>query len=411
MRMDIAIVNPILRTSNVTSALGVEGPVVLTEAELRIATIAELGRALADLGHRVTVYAADDYLGRDEVTLSDRLTVVGVPTQLRGVFNPALVAFTPRIGTLIRRRGADVIQSGDYFQLTTLFSSQVAASIGVAFVVWQEPFRHMRIPGQWYEQGFEMVAGRTLRAHTRCFVPRTVRARAYLENLGVSPAAIADWIPNGVDGEVFRPDTGTLRPEDFGLASGTPLAIVVARLSPSKGVDLAIRAVAVLRKRGLTVGLLVRGNGPQQARLEALVRQEDVTDLVRFVPRGTRAELVNLYNSCDLSIVPSRRDLLPYALIEAGACGLPSVASDAGCMDDFVDDGQNGIVVAPDSPEAIAEGVGRLIQDDELRDRMGAAARQRFLERFELRVTAARFAQLYADLLAGYPPRMFSSSS
>ncbi len=402
--MDIAIVNPILATPNLTSVLDVGRPVVLTEAELRTTSINQLGRALADLGHRVSVYAAQDYLGRDEVALSDHLTVVGVPTQLRGVFNPALVPFTPRIGELIRRRGADVIQSGDCFQLTTLFSSRAAASIGAAFLVWQEAFRHMRFPGPLYEEGFELVAGRTLRARTRCFVPRTVRARAYLEGLGVSPATIADWIPNAVDGAIFHPGTATRAPEDFGFASGTPLAIVVARLSPPKGVDLAIRAVAILRRRGVKVGLLVRGSGPEKAHLEALARQEDVSDVVRFVPRVSQEELVGLYNSCDLSIVPSRTEWLPYAMIEAGACGLPSVASEAGCMNDFADGGRCGIVVPPESPEAIADGVGRMIQDDEFREQMGAAARQRFLEHFELRGVATRFARLYADLVAAQPP-------
>lgn len=400
--MEIAIVNPILRTPNMTSAFGVEGPTVLSEEELRLATISELGRALADQGHHVTIYAADAYLESEEVALSDRVTVVGVPTRLRTVFNPAAVAFAPGLGALLRQRGADVIQSGDYFQLTTLFSSQAAASMGVAFVIWQEPFRPMRSPGNWYERGFERVAGPGMRARTRCFVPRTIRARAYLERLGVSPGRISGWIPNGVDGRVFRARPGTRRPEDFGLAADLPVAVVVARLSRQKGVDLAVRAVAILRRRGRDVGLLVRGNGPERGRLEGLVRAEGVSDLVRFVPRGSREDLVDLYNSCDLAIVPSRRDLLPYALIEAGACGLPAVAADGGCMDDFVLDGENGLVVPPDSPEAIADGVRRLLEDEALRSRMGAAAARRFREHFELRVTASRFSRLYSELLDGH---------
>lgn len=397
--LEIALINPILRSPNIPSTFGVEGPVVLSEADVRMVDVNLLGQALADLGHRVTVYAADAYLEGDEVALSDRLTVVGVPTYLRRIFNPALIAFTPGIGDLLRRRGADVIQSAEYYRLTTLFASRAAASMGAVFVIWQETFRHMRIPGQWFEQGLELVTGPATQSRTRCFVPRTIRARAYLERVGVPPSMIRDWIPNGVDGATFRPESGTWRPEDFGLAKGLPLAIVVARLSPDKGVDLAIRSLGVLRKQGREVGLLVRGDGPLRRYLEEVVRREGVGDLVRFVPRGSREDLAKLLNSCTLSIVPSRNDLLPYALIEAGACGLPAVAVRTGCMDDFVADGVNGIMVAPDSPEAIAGGVTRLVEDYALRDQMAAAARQRFLKDFDLRVTAKRFAQLYADLL------------
>jgi glycosyltransferase involved in cell wall biosynthesis len=62
----------------------------------------------------------------------------------------------------------------------------------------------------------------------------------------------------------------------------------------------------------------------------------------------------------------------------------------------------NGLVVAPDSPEAIAGGVRRLLEDEALRNRMGAAAAERFREHFELRVTASRFSRLYEDLLDGH---------
>jgi glycosyltransferase involved in cell wall biosynthesis len=395
--MDVALVNPVLRTSSVPSVFGTTPPIAMGEPEVRNASITELGQALADLGHRVTIYAADVYLKEPEYVLNDRLSVVGVPTHLRRVFNPALVAFTPKIGAILQRRPVDVIQSGDFYQMTTRFSAVAAARLGVPFVVWQEPFRHMRTPGQWYERGLDWVSGREMRAGRQRFVPRTIRARGYLESLGIPPDAIAPWIPNGVNGAVFRPQERTLRGEDFGLPNGIPLALVVARLSPEKGVDLAVRAMAILRDSGARVGLIIRGDGPDRARLEAMVREWHLEDLVR-IGVSSRAELVDLYNSCDLAIVPSRRDLLPYALIEAGACGLPAVATRAGCSDDFVRDGENGVLVAPESPEEIAREVGRLVSDDALRRRMGAAARERFLHDFELSAVAARFAGLYHDL-------------
>jgi len=71
------------------------------------------------------------------------------------------------------------------------------------------------------------------------------------------------WIPSGINGNLFQPRSGTLYPEDFGLSKDFALVLLVARLIPSKGVDLALHAEAILRKKGIKVGLLIAGSGPR----------------------------------------------------------------------------------------------------------------------------------------------------
>jgi glycosyltransferase involved in cell wall biosynthesis len=172
----------------------------------------------------------------------------------------------------------------------------------------------------------------------------------------------------------------------------------VARLSPDKGIDLAIRSIAILKKKGKKVGLLIRGSGQQLQYLKALASNLGVFDFVKFIGGQTQSQMVDLYNSSDLFLVASRKDLFPFSLLEAGACGLPSVTTRVGSVIDFVEDGKNGLIVSPNSAQAIAEGINRLITNDNLRKVMGKEARRRFEEHFDRRIVATRLGEVYQDL-------------
>ena len=403
MGLDIALINPVLRTPYVLPPFVVGRAHSIPASELPDVNIVELGQALGDLGHHVTIFAADAFLESSEVEVSSHVTVCAVPTHLRRVFNPALIAFTPALEDSPRLREADVIQSGDFHQLSTFFASRLAPAAGIPFLVWQEGYHRMRVPGQWYERFYESTAGRSVRTATRSFILRTKRARAYLESLGIPASQIGPWIPTGIDGRSFHPGPGTLRPEDVGLPKGCSIATTVARLDPDKGVDLAIRACGLLAHQGVEVGLLVRGSGPEQERLEALARQLGIDERVRFLGRMSRTQMAELYTSSDVVVLASRRDLFPFALLEAAACGRPVVSTRVGCIDELVEDGVNGVLTAPDTAEALATGIRRLLSDDGLQERMGRALAERFAEDFDLRVTATRLAAIYQEAQAGEP--------
>jgi glycosyltransferase involved in cell wall biosynthesis len=398
MGLNIAIINPILRTPNIAPSIFLERMHPVPTAELSEINIIELARALTDLGNSVTVYAASVFLESEEFCLNSRLAICALPARLQLPFHPALLPFTPCLAFSSRLREADVIQSAEFHQFTTFFASHVAAKAEIPFIVWQEIFNHWRFPGQWFQQSFELAAGRSIRTVTTQFVLRTTKAKTFLLKIGVSPSAIGPWIPTGIDGKSFHPRPKTLYPDDFGFPKDCAIVLVVARLSPDKGVDLAIRAIALLKRKGTRVCLLVRGSGPELNRLKILTKELGVEDYVRFLGRQSRLEMANLYNSSDLFLLPSRSDLFPFSLLEAGGCGLPSVSTRVGSVEDFIQNGVNGLLVPPASVEAIATGIGQLLADDSLRENMGKEAHQRFAEAFDLRVVARRFSEVYKDV-------------
>jgi phosphatidylinositol alpha-1,6-mannosyltransferase len=194
-------------------------------------------------------------------------------------------------------------------------------------------------------------------------------------------AAAVRVVPLGTTPSTFRPgiDSRAVR-EKYGLAGG-PWLLTVSRLDSHKGIDTVIQGLPAVRAAFPTARYAVAGvgsRGPEFARLVATLGLGDAVRFLGFVPD---ADLPALYNAADLYVGASRRfDLLAegfgIAIVEASACGRAVVGGRAGGVPDAVREGETGLLVDPGEPRAVAAGVIRLLGDDELRGRMGAAGRR-----------------------------------
>ena len=396
--MDISLINPIAATPDLTAASVVRSGAsvrTLLPGALREVNIVELGAAIADLGHRVTVVLGSAYAGDATVPLQANLSVVPVHTLMPFPFHPGLLPMTPELLRHPATRDADVIQSGEFHQLSTFFAAEASLEHRIPLVLWQETFLPMRFPGSLYQQGFEATCGPKVRAAASRCVPRTTRARTYLHSLRIQDHAVSDWIPTGVDVTQFVPGSPKTSPEDFGWPDGSDILLVVARLAPSKGIDRALRILKRLHGKRRGTCLLVRGSGPQESELRQLAASLGLSEFVRFVPRLPRAQMVDIYNLAKVVVCTSRSDLLPFALLEASACGRPVVTTDVGAIADIVEDGRTGTVVPRDDDVAFCAAVEGMLQDDEMRSRCGRAARARAEAYFDIRATAKRFVEVY----------------
>jgi len=318
-----------------------------------------------------------------------------VPAILQRVFPPSLIPLTPSLSFSSELLQADIIQSAEFYQLSTFSASNLAAKNRIPLFVWQEAFHYMRTPAKPFQRVFDLTAGRSIKAATTKFILRTKKARNFLNEIGVSSSSIGPWIPTGIDGDSFQPRSGTLSPEDFGFPKDFAIILVVARLTPSKGADLAIQAEAILRTKGVKVGLIIRGSGPELNNLKTMVKELKIEYCVRFLGPQSRAKMANLYNSSDVFLLASKTDLFPFTLLEAAGCGLPSVATRVGCIEDFVQNGINGLLVLP-SPRKIAEGLEKVLKDDALGKKLGYEARQNFINEFDMHTVAKHFTEFYS---------------
>lgn len=396
--MDITLLNPIAVTPSVSAASFLRPQVPRVDRSptaLGELNIMELGEALTELGHRVQVVLGTPYLGDRPVALSERLSAVPVHTVMSIPFHPGLFPMTPELLRHPALREADVVQSSEFHQPSTFFAAEACLEGDAPLIVWQETFCAMRFPGSLYQRCFEATLGRKVRAAAAKCVPRTSKARTYLRQLGVPEEDIPDWVPTGIDVTAFLPRATSLSPRDYGWEEGCETLLLVARLDSSKGVDIALRLLQRLLRSRPDVRLLVRGSGPDQDSLRQLAEDLHLGSFVQFLPKMTRAEMVDLYNLADIVLCTSRNDLLPFALIEASACGRAIVAVDVGAVTDIVLDGETGRVVPVGHEDALAETVEALLRDEEKRAIFGRAARARAETSLDIKICARRLVEVY----------------
>jgi glycosyltransferase involved in cell wall biosynthesis len=200
-------------------------------------------------------------------------------------------------------------------------------------------------------------------------------------------------VPNGVplprdtDPEVRRAARGEL-----GLGKGDVAGLFLGELEPRKGALLAARASQRARARGARWTLLVAGDGSEAKELATLAG-----DAVR--PLGFRDDAERLLAAADAFVLPSEREGMSYALLEAMAAGVPPVVCDGSGNPEAV--GETGIVVAVGDEPALTDAFVRLAGDPDERARLGAAARTRAIEHYSLGLMLDRVRAAFADALAG----------
>ncbi|OLE50678.1 MAG: hypothetical protein AUI36_19015, partial [Cyanobacteria bacterium 13_1_40CM_2_61_4] len=206
-------------------------------------------------------------------------------------------------------------------------------------------------------------------------------ARSVLEFLGCRTlAADVRVVPLGTTPSRFRPSIDPASVRRQHRLEGGPWLLTVARLDFHKGIDTVIRALPAIRDVFPTACYAVAGIGSRRAALEQLVAQLGLGDAVRLLGFVSDDALPALYNAADLFVLASRRyDLLVegfgISIVEASASGLPVIGSRSGGIPEAIRDGETGFLVDPDDPAAVAATAIRLLGDEGLRRRMGAAGR------------------------------------
>ena len=195
-----------------------------------------------------------------------------------------------------------------------------------------------------------------------------------------------------------RPEASAARPEaEAARASGErPFRILAAgRLVEKKGYPVLLDAIALLAKRGQAVTCRIVGEGPLRAELEARARALGIEGAITFDGALSHEQVAAAYRDadafvqCSVVLPDGDRDGVPNVVLEAMASGLPVVASDVAGIPEAVVDGVTGFLVPPSDPAAVADRIGRLVEDPALTRRLGAAGRARVLDRFD-RASAVR---------------------
>lgn len=212
-------------------------------------------------------------------------------------------------------------------------------------------------------------------------------------------------VPPTVDVERFRPASPAERNElrvSLGIPADAFVVCWTGRMADQKNVELLLDAAARCSKAIRGLRLLLVGDGPLRAGIQARAADSSISGLVRFA--GMRDRVEPYLRASDIFALPSHVESFGISVIEAMACGLPAVV--LGCAPgrfycgagESVVDGETGFVLTDDSPAAMADRWIELAQDNEARVRLGAAGRRRVVNAFPLGRDAAQLEQIIESI-------------
>ena len=183
----------------------------------------------------------------------------------------------------------------------------------------------------------------------------------------------------------------------LGLREGGVLIGAVGRLSPEKGFDLLIRAVAQLNNAGCDLQLVIAGDGPERDSLQTLIDKLQLGD--RILLLGHRSDMIDVYQAMDVFALSSIREGLPNVLLEAMALETPVVATRVAGVPRLVQDKVSGLLIEPNSVPELVAGLDRMIQDAELRKSLARAARRTIEDNYGFAQRMEKIRAIYDDLL------------
>ena len=232
-------------------------------------------------------------------------------------------------------------------------------------------------------------------------VTSTPEGKSNLINLyGSSPDKVS-VIPPGVDLDFFRPKDKEKARRELDLEEYKRVLLFAGRLQPFKGLDLLLHAMTNLPNHGITRLLVVGGNagkGDELAKMNSLVKELGISNMVGFVGAVEHKNMSKFYNAADICVIPSYHESFGMVALEALASGTPVVASRVGGLATIVKDGETGYLFEERSPETLATYLCLLMSENEIRNSMAKAARQSVMK-YNWSSTARRLFRVYQELL------------
>jgi len=215
----------------------------------------------------------------------------------------------------------------------------------------------------------------------------------------IIPAKKMKIIINGIDFK--KPDINNSKQTELRsslhIKDKNHIIGVVGRLSPEKGQSYFLKAAQIILKSIDNVSFVIVGDGHMRRELEEYAHSLHINEHVIFT--GFRYDVVDFYSLLDVCIMPSTIEGTPMALLEAMSHGIPAIASDVGGIPDIIHHMKNGILVPPQSPEAIAKAVQLLLGDFKLYDHLSKTAQQMVQDQFSARRMASQYEEEYQRLM------------
>ena len=303
---------------------------------------------------------------------------------VRSIRRPRSLTQAVRFAGYLRREKIDILQV--YFLDSAFFGVVVARLAGVRHVL-----RVRNNLGYWIKPGQKSSYRAINNLFSFNLTNSDLGRDALVEQEGIDPSRIR-VLDNGIDLDRFaNPASAAAR------RAGAPRRVgVVANLRPVKGLDVFLRAAALVVRDYPDVQFPIAGEGPERARLEALAAELDLTDRVQLL--GLVGDVPSFLADLDVVVQSSLSEGLSNAVIESMAAGRPVVATAVGANPNLIQDGINGLLVPPGDHERLAEAIKSLLRHPNDAAKMGDCAVKSATKRFSWSSAARAYQELCHQL-------------
>ncbi len=288
---------------------------------------------------------------------------------------------------LLRRERIDILHAHKF--RSNVWAAVLGTLMRVPVVVahehgWERPSWVVRLLNRWVvTKGCDEV-----------LAVSGAERRRMIEVDGIPPERV-NLMPNGIPN--LTQTVGRDIRKELQIPPHSPIIGSVAVLRPEKALEVLIEAAGIVVSQRADAVVLIVGNGPEDEKLRSLVESLGLEKAVLLI--GERSDIADLVGTIDIAVCCSDREGSPLSVMEYMAAGKPVVATNVGGLPEMVEDSVNGLLIERRDAKALADAILRLIADENLRRRLGAAGKARQVEEFSLDALVERTDALYEQLV------------
>jgi glycosyltransferase involved in cell wall biosynthesis len=351
------------------------------------AVILNLSRTLNESSH-ASVLGVFSNSANPNLQLHEAAAREGIESHLipcKGQIDRTVIA---SIRELVSRTNADVVHAHGY--KADIYVYFALRRSGIPFVSTCHNWIDNDLLVSWYG-----IADRLVLRNYAGVAAVSDEVRQRLLKAGVREDKIHP-VRNGIDLRTF--DNASPSLGNRLLSEGSPVVGLVGRLGHEKGVDIFLRAAALVLVDCPSAKFVVAGDGPDLEKLELLIDDLKLRESVSMI--GRRDDMPSVYASLDLLVSSSRQEGLPMTILEGMASRLPVVATRVGDVPTVVLDDRTGVLVPPENVELLASAIATLLQNPAQRERFGAAARKLIEDEFSAGRMTTDYLRVYEKAAA-----------
>jgi D-inositol-3-phosphate glycosyltransferase len=321
-----------------------------------------------------------------------------------------LPQFTSNLRRFIERESVTYNLVHSHYWLSALAGEQIQDRLGIPHITTFHTLGEVknRVRPAEMEPDLRIVAEKMAVASADCVIAVSTEEKNDLVNIYEAWPDKVKVIPCGVDLGLFQPMDKEKVRRELGLPEHSKILLFVGRIEPFKGIDIILRTLACLGGKKDLHLLIVGGDADSDgelSRLRSLAGELGIEEMVTFWGAVEHERIPLLYNAADICVIASYHESFGLVAVEALASGTPVVAPRVGGLSTIITDGETGYLIDNRSIEDFTRHLERLLDDDELRQRMSHAARPSVMK-YAWPIVARQVLSIYEELATAQVPLM-----